>query len=260
MRAGEENIYVRQLLTALGLFLVLAVLTIGGPASAQAEPATPVEEAAAAVNTPSEITLSDMLEQGGYILWIIVGLSFLAAIMALYCFMTVTVGREAPERLIKRARSQVEAGDIREAWQMCDERDEILARVYGAGLRLHGHDRFVIQEAMESEGERGAAALWQKISYLNNIGHIAPLLGLLGTVTGMIRAFGAIALDDSQVKGLTMAYSVSQAMITTAAGLMLAIPAMVVYFYLRGRVIKIVAVVEEQASEMVELLTRKQRR
>ena len=84
------------------------------------------------------------------------------------------------------------------------------------------------------------------------------MLGLLGTVWGMIGAFGAMALDDAHVKSLTMAYSVAQAMITTAAGLVLAIPAMAAYFFLRGRVVKIVAQVEAQASEMVELLTRSQ--
>jgi biopolymer transport protein ExbB len=119
-----------------------------------------------------------------------------------------------------------------------------------------GHDRYVIQEAMESEGERGATALWQRISYLNNIGVIAPLLGLLGTVWGMIGAFGSLAMDDSQRKSVTMAYSVAQAMVTTAAGLMLAIPAMVVYFYLRSRVIKIVSEVEARSSEIMELLTQ----
>jgi biopolymer transport protein ExbB len=139
---------------------------------------------------------------------------------------------------------------------MCEGRDELLANVIRAGLKASGHDRYVIQEAMESEGERGATALWQKISYLNNIGVIAPLLGLLGTVWGMIQAFGAIAMADDRVKGLQMAESVAQAMITTAAGLMLAIPAMAMYFYLRGRVVKIIAQVEAQASEIVELLTQ----
>jgi biopolymer transport protein ExbB len=125
---------------------------------------------------------------------------------------------------------------------------------------MHGHDRYVIQEAMESEGERGAAALWQKISYLNNVGVIAPLLGLLGTVWGMIGAFGAIALSDTESRGLLMAYNVAQAMVTTAAGLMLAIPAMVAYFYFRGRVVKIIALVEAQAAELVDLLVDQPRK
>ncbi|NLF59440.1 MAG: hypothetical protein GX580_17575, partial [Candidatus Hydrogenedens sp.] len=73
------------------------------------------------------------------------------------------------------------------------------------------------------------------------------------------QAFSSIAMDSAQVKGLTMAYSVSQAMITTAGGLLLAIPAMAVYYFLRGRVIRIIAEVEAQASEFVELISEKGR-
>lgn len=212
----------------------------------------------AAPGQVGQLTLWMMMEKGGPILWVIIGLSVVAVMMGLYCVITVTLNREAPTTLVRRALSQIQAGDVRGAFQMCEGRGELLANVLRAGIKMSGHERYVIQEAMESEGERGAAALWQKISYLNNIGVIAPLLGLLGTVWGMIQAFGAIALDDSQVRGLTMAYSVAQAMITTAAGLILAIPCLVTYFYLRGRVVRIIAEVEAQASELVELLTRSQ--
>lgn len=214
----------------------------------------------APVAAPEELTLEMMLEQGGVILWVILGLGFLTLLMAFYFFLTITPRREVPQKLLKRIVSQIKAGDARGAYQMCAGRDELLAKVLSAGLKRSGHDRYVVQEAMESEGERGAAALWQKISYMNNVGVIAPLLGLLGTVWGMIGAFSAIALDNAQVKGLTMAYKVAQAMITTAAGLLLAIPALVAYYYFRGRVVKIVSLVEAQASEVVELLTREQSR
>ena len=167
----------------------------------------------------------------------------------------LTEPRQAVERAGATTRLlSLKAGEIQGAYHMCLERDEILARVLAAGLKKAGHDRFVIQEAMESEGERSAAALWQRITYLNNIGTTAPLLGLLGTVWGMMNAFGAIAFDAAQVKGITMAYSVSMAMITTAGGLVLAIPAMGIYYFLRGRVIRIIADVEEQASVFLELL------
>ena len=229
------------------------------PSVVQTPPPGPtVDQEASAPAAPARerITLSRMMYEGGVILWIIMALSVLTAIMAIYFFLTITPSREVPQTFVKRALTQIRAGDLRGAYQMCEGRDELVANVLRSGLKMSGHDRYVIQEAMESEGERGATALWQKISYLNNIGVIAPLLGLLGTVWGMIGAFSAIALEDAKVKGLTMAYSVSQAMITTAAGLMLAIPAMVAYFYLRGRVIKIIAAVEAQASEMVELLSQ----
>lgn len=207
-----------------------------------------------------ELTLEMMIRQGGPILWIIMGLGFVALVLGVYLFLTLTPAREAPPKLVKRAADQIRAGDIRGAAQLCEGRDELIAKVLYAGLKMAGHDRYVIQESMESEGERGAAALWQKISYLNNIGVIAPLLGLLGTVWGMIGAFSAIALDSAQVKGLTMAYNVSMAMITTAGGLLLAIPCLLAYYYLRGRVVKIVSRVEAQSGEFVELIVRSQRR
>jgi biopolymer transport protein ExbB len=229
------------------VFILLSLLLLASGSAFGAEEAAP--------RVAEEMTLMMMIEAGGVILWVIMGLGFLAFVLSLYLLLTVTSRREVPPMLLKRAHAQVKSGDLRGAYQMCIERDELLANVLGAGLKMAGHDRYVIQEAMESEGERGATALWQKISYLHNIGTLAPLLGLLGTVWGMMRAFGAIALDTAQVKGLTMAASVAQAMITTAAGLVLAIAAIVIYFYLRGRVIRIVAEVEAHASEFVEMMT-----
>ena len=176
--------------------------------------------------------------------------------LCIHFFITLTPGREASPAFQRRALAQVRSGDLRDAYQMCDSRDELLPNVIRAGLKAAGHDRYVIQEAMEAEGERGATALWQKISYINNVGVIAPLLGLLGTVVGMIQAFGSIAMDNSQVRQIEVAYGVAKAMITTAAGLLLAIPAMIAYFYFRGRVVKIISQVEAQATEMVEALTR----
>jgi biopolymer transport protein ExbB len=226
--------------------------------TAEAEAVPPADAGAARVedDLSQGITLWRMLQQGGPILWIIVGLSVIALCLAVFYAFTISPRREAPATFAKRLTSQIASGDFRGAYRSCEHREDLLSRVCRAGLKMVGHDRYVIQEAMESEGERGATALWQRISYLNNIGVIAPLLGLLGTVWGMIGAFGSLAMDDSQRKSVTMAYSVAQAMVTTAAGLMLAIPAMVVYFYLRSRVIKIVSEVEARSSEIMELLTQ----
>ncbi len=234
---------------ALPSSAILAGLLVFAAAGAWAQ-STP-ESAAAA----RQLTLMDMIEQGGVILWIILGLGFVAFTLATYLLATLTARSEIPPQFVQRAHRQIRDGDLRGAYQMCHQRDELMANVLRAGLKMSGHERYVIQEAMESEGERGATALWQRISYLNNIATISPLLGLLGTVWGMMKAFNAIAFDTAQVKGLSMADSVSTAMITTAAGLTLAIPAMAIYYYLRGRVIKIVAEVEALASEFVEMIS-----
>jgi biopolymer transport protein ExbB len=247
-----------------GLAMALALAFTGVDAHGQGADEVPVEtqdeQLPEETQAPSvaDLTLSDMVEQGGVILWVIIGLSVLTVILAAYLFFTVTPSREIPPNFVKRAMAQLRSGDLRSVYQMCEGRDELVANVLRAGLKVSGHDRYVVQEAMESEGERGATALWQKISYLNNIGVISPLLGLLGTVWGMIKAFAAISIEDASARGLALAYNVAQAMITTAAGLLLAIPALVIYFILRGRVIRIVSQLEAQASEMVEVLTRSQ--
>ena len=203
------------------------------------------------------MSLWEIIVAGGAILWVIMALSVFSMILAIYFLTTVTPSREVPEQFVKRAHSQIRAGDLRGAFQMCEGRDELIANVLRAGLKMHGHDRFVIQEAMESVGERGAAEMWQKISYLNNIGHIAPLLGLMGTVWGMIGAFGTIASSDtSGAKSIVMALNVAKAMVNTLAGLALAVMAMAVYFYLRGRVVRIVSEVEAHATEFIEALAR----
>lgn len=207
------------------------------------------------IRVPERLTLMMMIRQGGVILWITMALGFIGLALAIYLLITLNVSREVPVSFVKRAHAQLRAGDLKGAFQMCQDREETIAKVLRAGLKMAGHDRYVVQEAMESEGERAASALWQRVSYLNNIATLAPLLGLLGTVWGMMQAFSSIALDAAQVKGLTMAYSVSQAMITTAGGLIVALPCMMIYYYLRGRVLRIIAELEAQASEFVELIT-----
>lgn len=208
------------------------------------------------VQIQQQLTLWDMIQSGGVILWIIGGLGFIGLVWAIYLLLTVTTRRELPNTLLRRLFHLLQAGDIQGAMELCEGRDEMIAGMVYAGLRLIGHERFVIQEAMESEGERRASILWQRISYLNNIAVLAPLLGLLGTVWGMMQAFGAIAFNDAQVKSLTMAYSVAMAMVTTAGGLVVAIPAMAIYFYLRGRVNRIIAEVEAVAEEYIELMIK----
>lgn len=240
-------------------------------ASEAVAPAPPAPEAAAPkvdTQTPAdaasgqkgmvsqEITVMMMIRWGGAILWFTMFLGFIAFVMAVYFLLTVNTKREVPPVFVRRVLTQLRSGDLRGAYQLCENRDELLARVVRAGLKMSGHDRYVIQEAMESEGERGVTALWQKISYLNNIGVIAPLLGLLGTVWGMVLAFSSIASDNTQVRGMVVAENVSKALITTVGGLIVAIPCMGIYFFLRGRVVKIIAEVEATASEVIELLAK----
>ncbi len=203
---------------------------------------------------PSEsgMTWWQIIRSGGVIMVILGVLSIFAMALIITFFLTLRPTREMPQTLVLRAKSLIEGGDVRACWQLCQEREELLAKILRAGLQAAGKDRFVVIEAMQSEGARLTAGLSQRVSYLWNVATIAPLLGILGTVLGMIQAFNGIAFASGSVKPIVLAGGISQALVTTAAGLVIAIPVMGFYFFFRGRVNKIAAALEGVSSQFIE--------
>jgi biopolymer transport protein ExbB len=110
------------------------------------------------------------------------------------------------------------------------------------------------REISETEGTRQAAALNQRIAYLADIGTIAPMIGLFGTVLGMIKSFSVVASDIVASRPMMLAEGVSEALITTAAGLVIGIPAMAAYSFFRGQVQSLVAELEAASTRLVALL------
>ena len=213
-------------------------------------------DAISETQAPGAVTLMQMFQWGGVILWLMLALAVLALAWAFYCFFTVTVRREAPSNFTKRVITHLSKSDVKGALQMCEDRDELLVRVIRAGLRKTSHEWYVIKDAAESAGERGASRLWLKVSHLRSVGHIAALLGLLGTTWSMLQAFNGVAAENAHVRELAMAAAISKAMVTMTAGLCIATGAVTIYYYLRGRVIRIVAEVQAQAGEVLEMITQ----
>ena len=107
---------------------------------------------------------------------------------------------------------------------------------------------------MENHTKKEIGGMWQNISYLADIATIAPLVGLLGTVLVMIQAFNVIAFQTAVVKPILLAGGVSKAMVTTAGGLIVAIPVMLFYAYFRGKVQDISNVVESYATDIIKFI------
>ncbi|MGH7185196.1 MAG: MotA/TolQ/ExbB proton channel family protein, partial [Pseudomonadota bacterium] len=131
--------------------------------------------------------------------------------------------------------------------------DSPLGRVLAAGLTNMRHERAVIKEAIEDTGRHVAHELERYLTTLGTIAAVSPLLGLFGTVTGMIRAFSAIStrgVGDPTV----VAAGIAEALITTAAGLMVAIPALIFYRFLRGQVDARIVDMEQEALKLIEVL------
>jgi biopolymer transport protein ExbB len=214
------------------------------------------EQAQTVSPTTEEITLQTMLKQGGPLLWVVLALGAVGLVWGVYLILTARVRREAPSTLAKRVLNQLRAGEVRDALQMCQDRDEILAHVFRTGLRLKlaGHEAPSIRGAMEAESDRAAMLLWQRVAYLSHGANMAFLLGLLGTVWGMMQAFGAVAYDASPVRTVAIAAGVSTAMAVMAGGLCAAIPLMAMHYFLRGRVMVINAEIGAVIGEFTELL------
>jgi biopolymer transport protein ExbB len=111
------------------------------------------------------------------------------------------------------------------------------------------------REIAETEGTRQAAVLNQRIAYLADIGTIAPMLGLFGTVLGMIKSFSVVASDIVASRPMMLAEGVSEALVTTAAGLVIGIPCMAAYAFFRGRVQALIAELEAASTQLVALLS-----
>ena len=120
-------------------------------------------------------------------------------------------------------------------------------------------DAGLLKEIMEGEGSRQAGLIQNQIQYLLDIAVIAPMIGLLGTVMGMLKAFNSVALDIAKAKPMVLAAGVSQALITTAAGLIVGIPAMIFYAYFRGRTSKLVSNLEAVSAEFLAVLAQRKK-
>lgn len=144
---------------------------------------------------------------------------------------------------------------IDEALVVCQRTGTPLARIFIAALRSSGRPRDQVKTAVEEVGAREAAPLERYLGLMGTIATISPLLGLLGTVLGMIRAFTVIAQQGVGTPA-TLGGGISEALITTAAGLSVAIPTLLLHKYLTSRVDRAILEMEEYSLRVVDLLGR----
>lgn len=158
-------------------------------------------------------------------------------------------GRGLARALTKRVRDDGAAGGL----ELCTKSRKPLTRILGAGLARRDSIE-VSEHAAEDAGKRELKRLGANLRPLVVVAMIAPLLGLLGTVWGMIEAFTSIASEDGLGKPELLAGGISQALITTAAGLAVAIPTQALYYYFRARLDKFARLAEDTQVELTSLL------
>jgi biopolymer transport protein ExbB len=129
-----------------------------------------------------------------------------------------------------------------------------------SGLNRIDSGFLAAKESSEITAKNEVSKLWENISYLSDLSVISPFVGLLGTVLGMIQAFNTIAFQSAVVKPILLAGGVSKAMVTTAGGLTVAIPAVIFYAFFRGRVVRISGAVESLTNEIVDVLAEAEKK
>jgi biopolymer transport protein ExbB len=154
------------------------------------------------------------------------------------------------EKLLKKQ-------NISEALRLCADNSSSISSIFSAGIKNYGKRQEVIKERIEEVGRREALNLERYVDALATIASISTLLGLLGTIAGMIKIFSVISLQ-SVVNPSSLAGGISEALYTTAAGLTVAIPTLVFYRYLSSKSNALIVEMEECSAQMVELIKEKE--
>jgi biopolymer transport protein ExbB len=193
----------------------------------------------------------EIVRAGGPIMWPIILCSIVAAAIILERLWTLQEKRVLPAELVQKLWGLVENNQINDKVIAALEQNSPLGKVLAAGLLYRNRSRDVMMERLEDAGRHVVHELERFLNTLGTIAAISPLLGLLGTVTGIIKAFNAIQAggmgDPRALSG-----GIAEALITTAAGLIVAIPALFAYRYLRGKVERFVIAMEKHAIRLAD--------
>ena len=216
------------------ILLILVAMAI----AAGAQDVVMTEAAAEAEALGNGDGFFSVVAKGGVIgitLWLaLAALSVAGTHLIVDSFLKVKEKRIIPEGLVDGVREALEIKDIEQAKTLCEEEPGALSNILLAGFSSLDDDAVTVAAELESE------KLMQRVNYLNTVGNLAPMLGLLGTVQGMIMAFATLGTEAGAAKNAMLATNISQALYTTAAGLIIAVPALGFFSFFRNRAAKII--------------------
>lgn len=205
------------------------------------------------------VSILDLTLKGGIMMIPILALSILAVYIFVERLLIIRKASRNPEAFIERIKSLVLNGDIVSARLMCEQTDTPIARMLEKGIARIGSPLKNIEVSIENVGKIEIYNLEKNLSLMATISGAAPMVGFLGTVTGMIQAFIAIAQEEGSVSPKLLSSGIYEAMITTAAGLIVGIIAYLAYNYLVTQVQKIVYRMEYTSVEFIDLLQEPER-
>ena len=195
----------------------------------------------------------EIISAGGWVAWVIVACSVVSVSVILERLWALRSSRIAPEGLIARIWQALDSNKLNQSFIEELSVESPLGRILATGLHYQNEPRFVLKDALESTGRTVAHELQQFLDLLGTISLITPLLGLFGTVLGMIDVFSTITStgigDANQLAG-----GISKALITTALGLAVAIPSTIFHRYFLRHTRNLVMALESEVIKLVEIL------
>lgn len=195
----------------------------------------------------------ELIQAGGWLMWPIIACSVVAMAIIIERLWMLRTSRVVPDDLVSQVWQLHRRQEINSSRIKSIAEGSPLGRILAAGLTNRFHSKEVMKEAIEEVGRQVVHELERYLNTLGTIASISPLLGLLGTVIGMIKVFAAITTAGVGNPAV-LAGGISEALITTAAGLSVAIPSLMFHRYLSGRVDFLVIRMEEEALKMVEVM------
>jgi biopolymer transport protein ExbB len=219
--------------------------------------APPADDAAAAGVIPTGNLLAT-IRDGGILMVPLIGCSFVLAVFAIERVVSLRTGRVVPRLFVTRFIEQVQARELARgaALDACDENGSPAARVFAAAVRRWGKPAVEIEQAAIDACERELNHLRRYRRVFNGVATIGPLLGLLGTVFGLIRAFNDVAGAGAMGRPDLLARGFGEALITTAMGLLVAIPAMVLHWVFTSRVDRLAMRLDETCQQVIDEISQ----
>lgn len=209
-------------------------------------------------------SLWELLRAGGWVMAPLFLCSLIAVTLIVICFLTLRPQHIVTDDFLKRLNLLLENDDLKGAATLVADRPQAVARVLDAALKfLYRHPGAPpesLKAVAEAEGGKLASELNQRTLYLLDVGVLAPMFGLFGTVVGILRSFGSIASEESSMRTMMLAGGVSQALVATAAGLIVGLTAMGFYSWFRGRVQHLISLLESHSTALLqEIIVIRQR-
>lgn len=227
--------------------LVASFLLLAPAALAQAQNAAP---------PPVErMSLQQILEYGGWPLKLIILLSVIGLFLVVFFVLSFRSNVLVPKDFFREADQAAEEGNLAALEAVCEADSSAASSIVTAATQqMRAGKRFdymAVRDAVEDEGGRQATVLWQRLQYLMDVAVVSPMVGLLGTVLGILEAFAGMKMELGAVRPETLSQGVAKALITTAGGLIVGIAAMILYAIFRGHVNRLIAYMEESCSAIL---------